>query len=376
MSALFVPADQLLSPGQLLGRRVERSFPFDAPRVEYFYLARNGIWHGADALGLVPGDEVLMPAYHHGVEIETLKHKGLSIKYYRIDEKMQMDFDHLETLVGERTRMLYVIHYLGYPQPIKRILDFSERHGLFLFEDCALSLYSRAPEGLLGTFGQISIFCLYKTIPVPHGGAMVLNAPGLKLPDDISKPDWKSTVSYLSKQMLAFMQTKGGAGLALGRWLRSTGGKLKRAGGVEAVKVDTSSFEPEYVSLGISRAAHHIVDRIDGAQVVERRRANYEYLDGALGPDVRRIFDGVPAGVCPLSFPIMVRDKEATHERLLAEGVDTITFWSIDNPEIPRGTFPEVDLLRRHVLELPVHQALSQHHLEHVVNKVEELGRW
>jgi len=48
-------------------------------------MARNAIWHGLDALGLSPGDGILVPAYHHGVDLEVLLAKG-SARFFSRDE--------------------------------------------------------------------------------------------------------------------------------------------------------------------------------------------------------------------------------------------------------------------------------------------------
>ena len=83
-----IPFFQPLPPGDLIAGKgdLRGTFPFSAPRVHHFYMARNAIWHGVDLLGLKPGDEVLLPAYHHGVEAEVLVAKGLKPRFYRVDE--------------------------------------------------------------------------------------------------------------------------------------------------------------------------------------------------------------------------------------------------------------------------------------------------
>ncbi len=53
------------------------------------------------------------------------------------------------------------------------------RHECILVEDCALSLFSEADGKPLGAFGDYSVFCLYKTLPVPNGGVLVENGKAL-----------------------------------------------------------------------------------------------------------------------------------------------------------------------------------------------------
>src|SRR5262245_42829462 len=75
-----------------------------------------------------------------------------------------------------------------------------------LVEDCALSLYSRDPSGRwLGSTGDLSIFCLYKTLPVPHGGV----ALGPALPT-ATPPDTLSTWHHLGGSLLTRAELFGG----------------------------------------------------------------------------------------------------------------------------------------------------------------------
>src|SRR5215831_11434694 len=51
-------------------------FPFDQPGLRYRYFARNAVWDAIELLGLA-GKRILVPAYHHGVELETLLAAGI-----------------------------------------------------------------------------------------------------------------------------------------------------------------------------------------------------------------------------------------------------------------------------------------------------------
>jgi dTDP-4-amino-4,6-dideoxygalactose transaminase len=63
---------------------------------------------------------VLVPAYHHGSEIEALLQAGLRIRYYEVDRALEPDAAALESLLGPDVRALYLIHYLGFPQDAPR----------------------------------------------------------------------------------------------------------------------------------------------------------------------------------------------------------------------------------------------------------------
>lgn len=374
-----IPYIQPLSPAQLFTSKgtAQKYFPFSSPRSQFYYLARNGIWSAIDSLGLKAGDGILMPAYHHGVEVEVLKKRGLRLVYYRIDENMQIDINHVESLLSENIRALYIIHYIGFPQPIKTLRQIASRNNLFLIEDCALSLFSSCVDGPLGTFGDVSIFCLYKTLAVPHGGMLVLNKTDLKFPSIADSPNLASTIGNMTKSFLKHVELDwNGFGHSFSSSLRAFGRMFKKTGNLKHLPVDTNTFDDSIVELGVSRLIYYIINRVDAEKVVNKRRHNFHYLAQLFDGTIRMPFTKLPDGACPLFLPIYVKDKEDNYSRLLSDGIETIKFWSINNPDIPAGMFPEVDFFRKHVLEIPIHQELKEEHLDYIATKVKEYAKW
>ena len=149
---------------------------FAGRRVNYSFNTRVAIRKAVDLLGLKPGDEVLAPAYNCGSELDPLRHAGLSIRLYPITAATGIDPNQLESMIGPRTRAIYMTHYFGFLQPeTSTIRNLCDEHGLHLIEDCALSLLSGdAPAE--GRAGDISVFCFYKFFPVLAGGALVINS--------------------------------------------------------------------------------------------------------------------------------------------------------------------------------------------------------
>ena len=152
----FIPALPTLWPGMLSPLAADRPapFPLGAPDVTRFYFARNAVFHGVRLLGLA-GREVLVPAYHHGVEIAALVAAGAVPRFVRVDARMRLDLEDLAAKIGPRTGAVYVIHYAGFPQPMDEVRAVAA--GLPVVEDCALSLLSAEgvrPLGSTGTSGS------------------------------------------------------------------------------------------------------------------------------------------------------------------------------------------------------------------------------
>lgn len=358
--ARFVPALPTLWPHMVLARpRGTPPFPFESPGVRFYYFGRNAVWMAARMLGLDRG-EILVPAYHHGVECEALADAGATLRFYRVGPRMQVDPEDVRRLMGPKTRALYLIHYIGFPGPAHALRALADAHGIPLVEDCALALLSREGERPLGTFGDVAIFSLYKSLPLPHGGALVVNGTlpqGLPWP---SSPPALSTLSHLLSSLLQNIELRGGT---VGRILRQAARGLGRvavdATEIERVSTGTQHFERSHAHLGMSPLARRIALAQDFGGVVERRRRNFFFLLGHLRDVSPPLFTQLPPGVVPLFYPLRVADKQRVMNRLAARGVETVDFWRFAHPGCPASEFPDAEALRREIVEIPIHQDLD-----------------
>jgi dTDP-4-amino-4,6-dideoxygalactose transaminase len=369
----FLPALPTLWPSLLAPRlrATAAPFPFSAPDVRRYYFARNGVFAAARLLGLV-GREVLVPAYHHGVEIEALVAAGAVPRFVRVDGQMRLDVEALEAHVGPHTRAIYVIHYLGMPQPMEDVLAVARRHGLPVIEDCALALLSRDGDAPLGSRGDVSVFCLYKTLPVPNGGLLVLNRPLDAAPPARSAP-LGSTLSHAAGSLLAHAALRlGPAGEHVREAVRRTGRAVRSAAGVHALSTGTSHFDPEAADVGMSALSALVLENVDFDAVQAARRRNWFLLLSRVRDLAPPVHVELPRGACPLFYPLLCADKARAAARLAARGVETVDFWRDGHPACPRDEFPEVEALRRRVLELPIHQDLGPEDMAYLGEAVEE----
>jgi dTDP-4-amino-4,6-dideoxygalactose transaminase len=363
-----------LWPWQLLARPpAERAFPFDRADLELCYLGRNAVHRAVRRLGL-EGAEVIAPAYHHGVEIAALLHAGARVRFARVDESMHLDPEHVASLAGPRTRAIYVIHYAGFPQPLEPFLELARRRGLSLIEDCALSLFSRDGDRPLGSAGDAAIFCFYKTLPVSHGGALLVRRAGTReRPPPLRPPPLLPTLSQLGGALLAGLELQLGAPGRLARGaLRSVTSGLRRRANELAVPVGTQDFDPEVVDLGMSALAARLARASDASRIVQRRRENWSFLHQRLAGHQRAVWPRLPAGASPLFYALRVEDKDRALRVLRGRGVKAVDFWRTGHPSAAGAPFPEVERLRAQVVELPCHQDLGPDQLERVARFARE----
>jgi dTDP-4-amino-4,6-dideoxygalactose transaminase len=346
--------------------------PFREPDARYFYFARNAIWRTVKMLGL-EGGEVLVPSYHHGVEIEALADAGARLRFYPVGRRWDVDPSEVERRITPETKALYLIHFAGFPGPVEEMRGLADKHGLPLIEDCALSLLSAQGAKPLGSTGDVSIFCLYKTLPLPNGGAMVING---STHYDLSRPlppPTTSTFSHLMSSLLQNMEMRGGSmGRAVRAGIRRLGRRTVEAANIERVTTGSDHFNREHVDLGISPISLRIIASQEMARIVKIRRRNYRFLLDQLRAVSPPLFDSLAPGVCPLFYPLIVEDKEPVLERLAARGIESIDFWRNFHSDCDPGEFHDTAWLRRSVLEIPCHQDLSLETMQQVAQAVRE----
>lgn len=374
---LFIPSLPTLDP-TLLAPSLEPPrralYPLDrlrAPETQLFYLARAGVHHTIKHW-LGGGDGVvLMPAYHHGVEVEAVRAAGARVVFYGVDRDLRIDLDDLaQKARAADVRALYVTHFAGFAQPIAEARAIASARGLPLFEDCALALFSRTPAGApLGSFGDASCFCLYKTLPLPHGGLLV--ARNVPIAEVATPPLW-STLHHVGGLVLAHLELhSSGVGRAIRQAARSASqATVDKA--VATVKTGTMHLLPHELGLGASRLVEQLLPRFDAEMVVVRRRRNFQRLAAALDGVVEVVGDPLPLGTCPLFVPVRIvdRDKRDVMQKLHDRGIDAIDFWSRGECD---EEFPEVAALRRQILELPCHQSLDDDAIDLVAHAVKQV---
>jgi len=371
---IFVPAFPTIAPEMLLRRRgAARHHPFSSPTVRYFYFARNAIWHTVKMLGLDRG-EVLVPSYHHGVEIEALLDAGAQVRFYRIGGRFEVDLEDVESKIGPRTSALYLTHFAGFPGPVRAMKKLAEKHSLPLIEDCALSLFSMEGDRSLGVTGDVAIFCLYKVMPLPNGGALVFNGPGHGELPEPPPPHFSSTLSLVSSSLLRNMALRGGSpGRRLRKAALRLGKRSLKAANIAPVLVGTQHFNRAHLNLGISGLTRHLALGQDVERIVEVRRRNYHFLLDQLRAVSDPMFAALPPGVVPLFYPLLVKDNRATVERLLARGIEAVEFWHDFHPACPAAEFPEVAALRTGMVEIPCHQDLTLRTMEKIAACVRDV---
>lgn len=135
---------------------------------------------GCDLLS--PGDEVLVPSVTWPTQIWSLMMAGLRVSFVDTDPKtLNMDLDDLQSKIGPRTRGLSLVHLMGNPNDMDRVLGLRDEHGLVLVEDCCEALGATFRGRPVGTFGVASAYSFFFShhITTMEGGMICTNSEEL-----------------------------------------------------------------------------------------------------------------------------------------------------------------------------------------------------
>jgi dTDP-4-amino-4,6-dideoxygalactose transaminase len=340
-------------------------------------MTRVAIRRACDLLGLVPGDEILAPGYNCGSELDPFLHAGLTIRLYPVNIATQIDLDGVEARIGPRTRAIYVTHYFGFLQPqLAALRALCDRHGLYLIEDCALSLLSGSSPAE-GRTGDVAVFCFYKFFPVNGGGALVINRdlPGDPVPlrpapaGQIGRRLLTQGVkTLLGAEMLDTVRTLQSRFLG-----RSKARDLASGKGV-AEGIELSDMPKHYYfdsalrDCRLSALTRRALSGQDIPRAIRRRRENYVTLLGLLDglASVRPLHSDLPADACPLNLPVLVPQRDAVVRRLVSEGIAAVPWWSGYNRHLNWDDSGDARYLKNNLLTLPIDQRLGREHLNHI----------
>ena len=331
----------------------ENVFPLAEPSCQLFALGRHALWQGVRALRITRGDEVLVPAYHHGSEVEALVRTGAVCRFYSGTDTLEPDEAELAELVGSNTRALLLTHYLGFPQDASRWRRWCDERELLLIEDAAQAWLACAKGRPVGSTGDASIFCLYKTFGLPDGAALVSTPRA----HDASAASPRGTVRVLRRHAA---------------WVR---GRVPWQPGPAALSEKSPLSLSDEFALGDpfsgpAAATVFLLPRVTALAASERRRTNYRFFLNRFRERVPRPFNELPPEASPFLFPIETARKDAMLRRLACAGVRAFDFWSQGHPLVPTRRFAAADRRRARTVGLPVHQELRPGDLESIAEVV------
>lgn len=137
-----------------------------------------------EALGVGPGDEVIVPAYTFVGPVNAVLGAGAEPVLVDVDpHTLHIDPAAAAAAIGPRTRALMPVDLFGRPLSMAPLLQIASRHGLWLVDDACEAAGAGDAAGPVGRHGDIACFAFYpnKSVSVGEGGMLVTDDPALAL---------------------------------------------------------------------------------------------------------------------------------------------------------------------------------------------------
>jgi perosamine synthetase len=153
--------------------------------VEYASAVSNGTvaLHLASlALGIGPGDEVILPTFTFVATANALLYIGATPVFVdSLRDTWQADPADIERKITSKTKAIILVHLYGHACNMDAIIPICKRNNLLLIEDCAEAIGSLYKNKPIGSFGDIATFSFFgnKTITTGEGGMVLSNSKEL-----------------------------------------------------------------------------------------------------------------------------------------------------------------------------------------------------
>lgn len=139
--------------------------------------ATAGLHLAAEACGIGPGDEVIVPTLTFTASASVVRYLGAEVVLVDVEESSRcIDLDHAERRLTPRCKAIMPVHFAGFPCDMAKVLAFARRHGLKVIEDAAHAMPARRDDRLIGAWeSDACVFSFYACKPITTGeGGMIV----------------------------------------------------------------------------------------------------------------------------------------------------------------------------------------------------------
>jgi dTDP-4-amino-4,6-dideoxygalactose transaminase len=143
--------------------------------------ATAGLHLAAEACGIGPGDEVIVPTLTFTATASVIRYLGADVVLADVEESTRcIDLDDAERRLTPRCKAIIPVHFGGLSCDMAKVLAFARRHNLKVIEDAAHALPARWNGRMIGSWeSDACVFSFYacKPITTGEGGMIVTRDP-------------------------------------------------------------------------------------------------------------------------------------------------------------------------------------------------------
>lgn len=176
--------DEFLGGVEIKAFEAEWAARFEVPHVVSVNSATSGLYAALGALGISPGDEVIVPPYTMSATVMGPLTYGAIPVFVDIDpDTFCLDVEKVRAAITPKTRAIIAVNLFGQPAPLAALMALAREHGLKVIEDNAQGPLATENGRYAGTIADIGIFSLnyHKHIHAGEGGMCATHDADLAL---------------------------------------------------------------------------------------------------------------------------------------------------------------------------------------------------
>jgi dTDP-4-amino-4,6-dideoxygalactose transaminase len=139
--------------------------------------ATSGLHLALEAVGVGPGDEVIVPTYTFTATAEIVRYLGATPVMVDVDSKtFNMTSKSFESAISSKTKAVVPVHFAGLACDMDAIIAIAKKNNIKVVEDAAHALPTLYKGNLIGTLdSDVTVFSFYanKTMTTGEGGMVV-----------------------------------------------------------------------------------------------------------------------------------------------------------------------------------------------------------
>jgi perosamine synthetase len=354
----------------------------------FFFKGRVALYAILKAMGLKPGEEVILPGFTCVVVPNAVMYLGGKPVYVDIDvNTYNIDPELLEEKITPRAKAIIAQHTFGIPAPMDKILEIAKKHNLFVIEDSCHAIGSKFQGREVGTFGDAAFFSSQWSKPVTTGlgGWAVVNNGDLaarmeSVYHEFSRPAFSES-AMLKLQYFAFMRLMKPS---LFWFLQNTYRYLSEKG----IVIGSSSSEELVGEMpqGYKRKMTGWQEKLLKGKIEEigkitrhRKKLGNLYRDALKAKGVKTPSLSGEYEPIYLRYPVIVKAKhevvaEAKRQRLelgdwfVSPVHPNLSDW--ENAGFRSGLCPVAEEMCKKVVNLPTHERIGEEEAEKIIELV------
>lgn len=185
--------------------------------------ATSGLMAAMGAIGIEPGDEVIVPPYTmSATAVAPLIYGGIPVFVDIEDQYFCLNVEKVKQAITPRTKAILAVNLWGHPAALQELRALADEKGLYLVEDNAQALSATEDGAWAGTVGHIGVFSMnvHKHIQSGEGGICVTEDDHLAQRLQLIRNHGENVTTWLGVENIAniigfnFRQTEIGAAIA------------------------------------------------------------------------------------------------------------------------------------------------------------------